>query len=221
MKWIPWTTRSAILEIWSEFRKSASIELYLCYVCPTVSVVLRRMPEHNKHTFNICWRWLRRWRIHLQYRRPEFDPWIRKIPWKSKWQPTPVLLPGKSHGQRSLVGYSPRGHKESDTTQWLNNNRRLAEATPVIISLQQPYSSGKKNVSTSFFWIYLNTLKDENVLELHMHLKSEGVLVQIIAESFSLPFFLCRGRELSNPAVQAKTNSIWSTTDFLLSSPFC
>ena len=38
-------------------------------------------------------------------------------PWKRKWQSTPVFLPGKSHGQRSLVGYSPWGHKESDTTE--------------------------------------------------------------------------------------------------------
>jgi len=35
-----------------------------------------------------------------------FDPWVRKIPWRREWQPTPVFLPGKSHGQRSLVGYS-------------------------------------------------------------------------------------------------------------------
>ena len=39
---------------------------------------------------------------------------------RSQWRPTPVLLPGKSHGQRSLVGYSPWGHKESDTTEWLH-----------------------------------------------------------------------------------------------------
>ena len=39
--------------------------------------------------------------------RPGFDPWFRKIPWRWKWQPTPVFLPGESHGQRSLVGYSP------------------------------------------------------------------------------------------------------------------
>jgi len=37
---------------------------------------------------------------------PEFDPWVGKIPWRSKWQPTPVFLPGKSHGQRTLVGCS-------------------------------------------------------------------------------------------------------------------
>ena len=40
--------------------------------------------------------------------------------WRRKWQPTPVVLPGKSHGQRNLVGYSPWGHKESDTTEWLH-----------------------------------------------------------------------------------------------------
>ena len=44
------------------------------------------------------------------------DPWVGKIPWRRKWQPTPVFLPGKSHGQRSLAGYSPRGGKESDAT---------------------------------------------------------------------------------------------------------
>ena len=54
----------------------------------------------------------------LQPGRPGFDPWVGKIPWRRKWQPTPVLLPGKSHG-RGLVGYSPWGRKESDTTERL------------------------------------------------------------------------------------------------------
>ena len=36
-----------------------------------------------------------------------FDPWVRKIPWRRAWQCVPVFLPGESHGQRSLVGYSP------------------------------------------------------------------------------------------------------------------
>ena len=57
--------------------------------------------------------------IYLQCRRPEFDPWIRKIPWRRKWQSTPVFLPGKSYGQRSLAGYSPWGHKESKMTERL------------------------------------------------------------------------------------------------------
>ena len=44
-----------------------------------------------------------------QCRRHKFDPWVRKIPWRRKWQPTPVFLPGKSHRQRSLVGYTVHG----------------------------------------------------------------------------------------------------------------
>ena len=46
-----------------------------------------------------------------------FDSWVGKIPWRREWPPTPVFLPGKSHGQRSLVGYSLWGRKESDTTE--------------------------------------------------------------------------------------------------------
>ena len=44
-------------------------------------------------------------------RRCGFDSWVRKISWRRKWQPTPVFLSGKSHGQRSLAGYSPQGCK--------------------------------------------------------------------------------------------------------------
>ena len=49
-----------------------------------------------------------------------FNPWVRKISWRRKWQPSPVFLPGKSHGQRSLVGYSPWGRKEWDRTERLH-----------------------------------------------------------------------------------------------------
>ena len=56
----------------------------------------------------------------LQCRSPGFDPWVGKIPWKRKWHPTLVFLPGKSHGQRNLVAYSPWGHKELDTTEQLH-----------------------------------------------------------------------------------------------------
>ena len=57
--------------------------------------------------------------IHPQCGRPGFNPWVGNTPWRREWQPTPVFLPGKSHGQRSLVGCSPRGHKELDTTEQL------------------------------------------------------------------------------------------------------
>ena len=58
---------------------------------------------HGKESACNCWR-------------PGFDPCIGKIPWRREWQATPVFLPGESHGQKSLVGYSPWGCKESDMT---------------------------------------------------------------------------------------------------------
>ena len=50
-------------------------------------------------------------------KRRGFDPWFRKIPSRRAGQPTQAFLPGESHGQRSLVCYSPEGHKELDTTE--------------------------------------------------------------------------------------------------------
>ena len=54
--------------------------------------------------------------------RPGFNLWIGTIPWRGKWQPTPAFLPGESHGQRRLEGYSPWGHTESDTTERLSTH---------------------------------------------------------------------------------------------------
>ena len=82
--------------------------------------------ENTKCTYGLP-RWLsskesaykckshRSWRLH---------PWVRMIPWRRKWQPTPVFLPGKPHGQRSLAAYSPWGCKELDTTEWLSCDTR-------------------------------------------------------------------------------------------------
>ena len=64
-------------------------------------------------------RWLNGKESTCQCRRHGFDPWVGKIPWRWKWQPTPVFLPRKSHGQRSMVGYSPWDHKRVVT--WLSN----------------------------------------------------------------------------------------------------
>ena len=57
----------------------------------------------------------------------QFKPWVQRISWRREWQPTPVFLPQEFHGQKNLVGYSPWGHKESDTTQCL----ALSLSTPV------------------------------------------------------------------------------------------
>ena len=59
--------------------------------------------------------------VWLQCGRPGFNPWVGEIPWRRKWQPTPVFLPRKSQGRRSPVGYSPWGRKASDMTEWLHS----------------------------------------------------------------------------------------------------
>ena len=62
--------------------------------------------------------WVKRIRLQCRrHRKHEFNPWVGKIPWKRACQPTPVFLPTESHGQRSLVGYSPWGRKELDMTE--------------------------------------------------------------------------------------------------------
>ena len=55
-----------------------------------------------------------------RHKRCGFNPWVRKIPWRRKWQPNPVLLPGKFRGQRSLVSYRPWGCKEWDMAEQLS-----------------------------------------------------------------------------------------------------
>ena len=64
-------------------------------------------------------------------KRCEFDAWVGKIPWRRAWQLTPVFLPGKSHGQR-LVGYSPQGRKESDTTSDLARMQSSSNSVLII-----------------------------------------------------------------------------------------
>ena len=76
-------------------------------------------------TLGLPW-WLRWQRIRLQYRRPGFNPWVGKIPWRRGWLPTPVSLSGEFHGQRSLVGYSPRGLKELDMSERLSKTTCLS-----------------------------------------------------------------------------------------------
>ena len=87
------------------------IYTYIC-VCVCVCVCV--------YDFLGLVRWLSGKELACQCRRLrsyKFDPWVGKIPWSRKWQPAPILLPGKLHGQWSLVHYSPWGHREVDTTE--------------------------------------------------------------------------------------------------------
>ena len=60
---------------------------------------------------------------------PGLDPWVGKSPWRREWLSTPVFLSGKSHGQRSPVGYSPWGHIESDRTERLTLSFNFCEVS--------------------------------------------------------------------------------------------
>ena len=88
------------------------------------------------------------YRICLQCRRPGFDPWVRKIPWRREWQPAPVFLPGEFHGQRSLVGYSPWGCKESDMTGRL----MLFTFTPFCIIVETYHTHIQLLCTQPCFW---------------------------------------------------------------------
>ena len=81
----------------------------------------------------------------MQDKRHRFHPWVGKIPWRREWLPTPVFLPGESHGQRSLAGYSPWGRRELDTTERLSTDsgdqRQAAGQAMPLCEVQPPLSS--------------------------------------------------------------------------------
>ena len=69
-----------------------------------------------------------------------FRPWVGNIPWRKEWELIPLFLPGKSHGQRSLAGYSPRSYKELDTTEHTHGE---GNGTPLRYScLENPMDGG-------------------------------------------------------------------------------
>ena len=73
-----------------------------------------------------------------------FDPWVGKIPWRRKWPPAPVFLPGDSQGQRSLVGDSPWGRRESDMTERLSTHgAKLGDMGGLVKWLRTPGSSSR------------------------------------------------------------------------------
>ena len=91
-----------------------------------------------------------------RHKRCRFNPWVAKIPWRRKWQPTPVFLPRKFHGQRSLVGYNPWGRKESDTIGQLT------------VSLHFSSTLKKKLLEVSCFTVLYWFLPYINMNQLHI-----------------------------------------------------
>ena len=82
--------------------------------------------------------------------RPVYHPWVRMIPWRRKWQPTPVLLPGKSRGLRSSVGYSPWSRKGLDTTEGLHHSTTSSHFRNGSNSNSIVSHSGSKNKMEEF-----------------------------------------------------------------------
>ena len=81
-----------------------------------------------------------------------FDPWVGKIPWRRGWQTTPVLLPGESQGERSLVGYSPWSHKNQTWLKWLSMHAHASESVHLCFSLVWRFLANiSSNVISSTF----------------------------------------------------------------------
>ena len=93
-------------------------------------------------------------------KRSRLDPWVRKIPWRRAWPPTPVFLPGESHGQRSLAGYSPWGRKELDMTE--------ATHAHVIYQLNLQMAIINGNTAWQMLWVdfIYCTIQEETTLSI-------------------------------------------------------
>ena len=104
--------------------------------------------------FGLPW-WLSGKESSCRFRKHRFDPWSGNIPWRRKWHPTPVFLPRKSHGQRSPVGYSPCGCKESDMTYQLNSNNNTFSMTTIFMTIKTIAKLGvtMENLSLSSAYI--------------------------------------------------------------------
>ena len=111
--------------------------------------------------------WLRRWSVCLQCRRPGFSPWVGKIPWRRQWQPTPVLLPGKSHGRRSPVGYS---HDWVTLLHFTFTSELYTYGEYLFISAQRtlfsiPYKAGLVVTNSLSFWFFWKVLISFSILK--------------------------------------------------------
>ena len=139
-------------------------------------------------------------------RRYGFDPWVRKIPWRRKWQPTPVFLPGEFQGQTSLVGYSPWGCKELDTAEWLALSlsvlKKLLFGSSDALNGQQEandYISSLHGLIPRSFHSHLYML-------LHLILQKAGIYVRINSNMTIVSInFLIRGTWVPSTIVSLST----------------
>ena len=117
---------TSVLYMWCEEFYKSLIQPILLFYCHLLYLITRASLWLNGKEY-IC----------LQCRRCGFDPWVGKIPFKKKWQPTPVFLPCNSHGQKNPVGYSPWDCKESDTTGLLTLSLVILSSWVLLSNLPQ------------------------------------------------------------------------------------
>ena len=119
---------------------SAYLPLFLCDLASVFTFQSFAGGSDGKIACCQCWR-------------PKFNPWVGRIPWRRKWQTTPVPLSGKFHERRKLIGYSPWGGKESDTTKWLcfHFHFQYLYICPLVFTVRFPLAQEFCNESKSYF----------------------------------------------------------------------
>ena len=133
------------------------VKLIWCNICPDLMLqYLRQFISLGVNNNSFPWRNIGVSQVTestCQCRRCGLNTWVGKSPWRRKWQPTPVILPGQSRGQRSLVGCNPWDHKESDTTELLST--REIRAFDFRMLPQTPRSFGDYTVHSIYTLLLL------------------------------------------------------------------
>ena len=101
-----------------------------------------------KKRMSLPW-WLSGKESACQWRRCGFSPWVGKIPWRRKWQPTPGFVPRESHWQRNLAGYSPWGHKASDMTDRVSKRSKCF--WHIFLTVQGWHKIGKEGETGGWY----------------------------------------------------------------------
>ena len=153
---IPWTEETGELQSmgsqesdtteWLNHHYHHGIHKVLCWVFQLQdwTVQVRGFPGGASDNKSVC--------QCGRHKRCGFNPWAGKIPWSRKWQPTPVFLPGKFHGQRSLVGSSPWGHRVGHN--WATWHTHTHKSTKVGVQRWMD-----KNISRKWIFINLNEMQ--------------------------------------------------------------
>ena len=141
-----------------------------------------------------------------RHRRHRFNAWVAKIPWRKKWWPTQIFLPGKSHGQRSLAGYSPWGCKESDTTEWLTLSFSLLVIWGLLLG---PLYQNLLTWSPPVLWLYPN---DKSCLQ-----PKPPSSIQIVCAFGQISIWLVK-KNLKHGSITANFNSL-TPPDWLYLKP--